>query len=90
MLHYKKIKTDGPYQLIEIQLETGRHHQIRVQLADLGAPIIGDNKYGYKRANRDQSIHLHCRYTSFVHPVKKEEIKITAPLPKDVIWDRFG
>ncbi len=90
LLHYNVIKTDGAYQLVEIQLQTGRHHQIRVQLAALGAPIIGDNKYGYKRANRDQSIHLHCRYTSFVHPVKEENVEITAPLPKDVIWDRFG
>lgn len=90
LLHYKVIQKSGDYKLIEIQLETGRHHQIRVQLADLGSPIIGDNKYGYKRANRDQSIHLHCRYTSFIHPVKKEELKITAPLPQDVIWDRFG
>lgn len=89
LLHYKVIKTDGAYQLIEIQLETGRHHQIRVQLSALGAPIIGDNKYGYKRANRDQSIHLHCRYTAFEHPVKKEPLQITAPLPDDVIWNRF-
>lgn len=90
LLHFKVIQKSGDYKLIEIQLQTGRHHQIRVQLADLGSPIIGDNKYGYKRSNRDQSIHLHCRYTSFVHPVKNEPIKITAPLPKDVIWDRFG
>jgi len=89
LLHYKVLKTDGAYKLIEIQLETGRHHQIRVQLAHLGSPIIGDNKYGYKRANRDQSIHLHCRYTAFEHPVKKEPVEIIAPLPKDVIWDRF-
>ena len=90
LLHYKVIKTDGAYQLVEVQLETGRHHQIRVQLAHLGAPIIGDNKYGYKRANRDKSIHLHCRYTSFVHPVKDEPLEIVAALPKDVIWDRFS
>ena len=89
LLQYKVIKTDGAYQLVEIQLETGRHHQIRVQLSELGAPIIGDNKYGYKRANRDQSIHLHCRYTSFKHPVKDEKLEITAPLPDDVIWNRF-
>ncbi len=88
-LQYKTIERSGDYQLVEIQLQTGRHHQIRVQLAHMGTPIIGDNKYGYKRANRDQSIHLHCRFTSFVHPVKKEPIALTAPLPKDVIWDRF-
>ena len=89
LLHYKVIKTSADYKLIEVQLETGRHHQIRVQLSHIGVPIIGDNKYGYKRANRDQSIHLHCRYTSFIHPVKNEQIEIVAPLPKDVIWERF-
>lgn len=89
VLHYKQIRQSGDYTLLEIQLETGRHHQIRVQLAHRGAPIIGDNKYGYKRSNRDQSIHLHCRSVAFEHPTKNETIQITAPLPDDVIWKRF-
>lgn len=87
ILHYKLLKTLDNYFLLEINLETGRHHQIRSQLSNIGSPIKGDLKYGFDRSNKDASIHLHARYISFIHPVKKEPITITAPLPKDPIWD---
>ncbi len=89
-LSYQVIKQVDKYQLVECNLETGRHHQIRVQLAALKAPIIGDNKYGYTRANRDKSIHLHCRSMSFEHPTTNEQVTIISPLPKDVLWDKFS
>lgn len=75
------------YNLLEINLETGRHHQIRCQLTTIGCHIKGDLKYGAKRSNKDSSIHLHARYLEFIHPVKKEPIKITAPVPKESIWE---
>ena len=87
ILHYKRLKTLHNYQLLEVNLETGRHHQIRVQLSKIGAPIKGDLKYGFARSNVDASIHLHARFISFVHPVKKEVVKISAPLPKDAVWN---
>lgn len=87
ILHYKVIKTLDNFYLLEIDLETGRHHQIRAQLAAIGCPIKGDLKYGFDRSNRDASISLHARTLQFVHPVKKENLKITAPLPKDALWD---
>ncbi|MEP1489463.1 MAG: RluA family pseudouridine synthase [Algibacter sp.] len=87
ILHYKLLKSLNNYHLLEINLETGRHHQIRTQLASIGSPIKGDLKYGFNRSNPDASIHLHARHISFIHPVKKEPINITAPLPKDAIWD---
>jgi 23S rRNA pseudouridine1911/1915/1917 synthase len=87
ILHYEIIKEMDNYYLIEVNLETGRHHQIRSQLSKIGSPIKGDLKYGFDRSNKDASIHLHARYISFIHPVKKEAIQITAPLPKDPIWD---
>lgn len=86
ILHYQVIKKLDNYTLLEIDLETGRHHQIRAQLAALGSPIKGDLKYGFPRSNKDGSIHLHARKIQFIHPVKKEEITITAPPSKDVIW----
>lgn len=86
-LHYKTIKKLDNYSLLEIDLETGRHHQIRCQLAAIGSPIKGDLKYGFNRSNKDGSIHLHARKISFTHPVSKENISIVAPLPKDPIWD---
>jgi len=89
-LTFQVIKQVEKYQLVECNLETGRHHQIRVQLSTLKAPIIGDNKYGYARANRDKSIHLHCRSMSFKHPTTNEQVTIIAPLPKDVLWDKFS
>ncbi|WP_346882502.1 RluA family pseudouridine synthase [uncultured Algibacter sp.] len=87
ILHYKIIKKLDNYVLLEINLETGRHHQIRVQLSSIGSPIKGDLKYGFDRSNKDASIHLHAKYIEFEHPVKKENITISAPLPKDPIWD---
>lgn len=87
ILHYKTLKALNNYYLLEINLETGRHHQIRAQLASIGCPIKGDLKYGFNRSNPDASIHLHARYIDFMHPVKKESINIIAPLPQDTIWE---
>lgn len=87
ILHYKRIKSLNNYHLLEVNLETGRHHQIRAQLSRIGSPIKGDLKYGFDRGNTNASIHLHARYISFVHPVKNEVINILAPLPKDAVWD---
>jgi 23S rRNA pseudouridine1911/1915/1917 synthase len=86
ILHYKTLKTLDNFYLLEIDLETGRHHQIRVQLASIGCPIKGDLKYGFDRSNKDASISLHARTLRFTHPVKKEELIITAPLPMDPLW----
>lgn len=86
MLNYRLLKKLENYYLLEIQLLTGRHHQIRAQLSAIGCIIKGDLKYGAKRSNPDGSIHLHARKLNFVHPVKKEKIEITAPLPDDVLW----
>ncbi|HAT3994159.1 TPA: RNA pseudouridine synthase [Elizabethkingia anophelis] len=86
-LHYKVIRTLDNYYLLEIDLETGRHHQIRAQLAKIGIPIKGDLKYGASRSNPDGGIHLHARKLSFIHPVTKEAIEIIAPTnPQDKIW----
>ena len=87
ILHYNIIKKLENYFLIEIDLETGRHHQIRTQLSYIGSAIKGDLKYGFPRSNKDGSISLHARKIKFIHPVSKEEIAITAPTPKDVIWN---
>ncbi len=87
ILHYKVIHELDNYSLFEINLETGRHHQIRTQLSKMGFPIKGDLKYGFSRSNKDASINLHSRQIEFVHPVKKEIIIITAPLPNDTIWN---
>ncbi|WP_438989183.1 RluA family pseudouridine synthase [Polaribacter sp.] len=86
ILHYSVLKNLDNYTLLEIDLETGRHHQIRTQLATIGCPIKGDLKYGFARSNKDGSISLHARKIEFVHPVSKEYIKITAPTPIDVVW----
>src|SRR5690606_24445898 len=85
--HYKVLKKLDNYYLIEVNLETGRHHQIRSQLASIGSPIKGDLKYGFDRSNPDASIHLHAREISFIHPVTNEIINITASLPNDAIWN---
>ena len=87
ILHYKTIKTLDNYFLLEVNLETGRHHQIRAQLSSIGSPIKGDLKYGFDRSNKDASISLHARNIKFIHPVSNIELDITAPLPKDAIWD---
>jgi 23S rRNA pseudouridine1911/1915/1917 synthase len=85
-LEYKIIKELTNYTALEIQLHTGRHHQIRAQLAAIGSPIKGDLKYGFDRSNPDGGIHLHARKLFFTHPVSKEVITIIAPTPDDVIW----
>lgn len=85
-LDYKVIKELNNYYALEINLHTGRHHQIRSQLSTIGSPIKGDLKYGFDRSNPDGGIHLHARKLSFVHPVKKEPVEIVAPVPDDVIW----
>ncbi|APG65255.1 RNA pseudouridine synthase [Tenacibaculum todarodis] len=87
ILHYQLLKKLDNYSLLEVDLETGRHHQIRVQLSAIGSIIKGDLKYGAKRSNKSGSIHLHARKIEFIHPVNKELIKVIAPTPKDPIWD---
>ena len=87
ILHYQIVKKLDNYTLLEIDLETGRHHQIRCQLSSIGSSIKGDLKYGAARSNKNGSIHLHARKINFIHPVSKEEINVEAPLPKDPIWD---
>ena len=87
MLSYKTVKVLDNYFLLEVDLHTGRHHQIRSQLSAIGSTIKGDLKYGADRSNRDGSIHLHARKLAFVHPVSKEAIAIEAKPPKDPIWD---
>ena len=85
-LEYSFLKKMKTYFLYEIKLITGRHHQIRAQLSHIGSPIKGDVKYGSKRTNKNGSISLHARKINFIHPIKKEKIIITAPLPKNGIW----
>jgi 23S rRNA pseudouridine1911/1915/1917 synthase len=86
-LDYKIIKELNNYFALEIQLHTGRHHQIRAQLSAINCPIKGDLKYGFDRSNADGGIHLHARKLFFDHPVSKEHINIVAPVPNDVIWN---
>lgn len=90
VLTYKVIALGDRYMLLEINLETGRHHQIRCQLAAIGCPIKGDLKYGAKRSNPDGGISLHARQIEFVHPVSKQSITITAPVPDDSLWQSFS
>ena len=89
ILRYKLIGHSQNYHLLEVDLQTGRHHQIRCQLAKMGCPIKGDLKYGSPRSNPDGSICLHARRVTFVHPVSKEVIDITAPLPSGNLWNGF-
>ncbi len=86
VLTYKTIAHGDHYTLVAINLETGRHHQIRCQLAAIGCPIKGDLKYGAKRSNPDGGISLHARQVEFIHPVSKQPIIITAPVPDDNLW----
>lgn len=88
-LRYKILGASKSFYLLEIELITGRHHQIRAQLAKVGCHIKGDLKYGSPRSNRDGGIHLHARRVEFVHPVSKEQLVLVAPPPKDQIWDMF-
>ncbi len=86
ILKYKTLTRSQNYSLIEINLLTGRHHQIRCQLGHIGCPIKGDLKYGAQRSNADGSISLLSRYVDFIHPVSKEHISLTSPLPEDNLW----
>jgi 23S rRNA pseudouridine1911/1915/1917 synthase len=87
ILSYTVVKALDTYFLLEINLQTGRHHQIRSQLSAIGSPIKGDLKYGFDRSNKDGSIHLHSRSLGFIHPVKKEEISLVASPPDDPLWN---
>ena len=89
ILRYKLIGHSQNYHLLEVDLQTGRHHQIRCQLAKMGCPIKGDLKYGSPRSNPDGSICLHARRVRFIHPVSKEMIDLTAPLPAGNLWNGF-
>lgn len=89
VLEYEQKIDSDRYYLIAVTLLTGRHHQIRCQLASIGCPIKGDIKYGAKRTNRDGSISLHARTISFLHPVKKEHLSFTAPVIADDLWHYF-
>lgn len=89
VLHYRLIGNSENYYLLEVDLKTGRHHQIRCQLAKIGCPIKGDLKYGFPRSNPDGSICLHARKVCFVHPVSKEQIVVTAPVPDGNLWKAF-
>ena len=86
-LDYKIIKELDSYFALEIDLHTGRHHQIRAQLAAIGCPIKGDLKYGFDRSNPDGGIHLHARKLVFIHPVSKENLEIVAPTPNNSVWN---
>ncbi|MCH4148685.1 MAG: RluA family pseudouridine synthase [Prevotella sp.] len=90
VLKYREICHTDNYHLLEVQLMTGRHHQIRCQLAAMGCPIKGDLKYGAQRSNPDGSISLLARRVEFTHPVSKEQIKVEAPLPNDNLWQAIG
>lgn len=88
-LHYTKVASSDNYHLLEIILETGRHHQIRAQLAGMGWVIKGDRKYGARRTNKNGGISLHARRVSFIHPVRKERVEVVAPYPKMDIFPVF-
>ena len=90
VLRYRTIGQTDRYQLVEVELLTGRHHQIRCQLSTLGMPIRGDLKYGAKRSNPDGSISLLSHHVEFIHPVSKQEIVLDSPLPDDKIWQNIA
>ncbi|MDR2621640.1 MAG: RluA family pseudouridine synthase [Dysgonamonadaceae bacterium] len=87
VLTYRLIAQSERYYLLEIDLKTGRHHQIRCQLAKIGCPVKGDLKYGFNRSNPNGGISLHARKVGFIHPVSKKEIEIVAPAPEEKIWE---
>ena len=89
ILNYRLIGRSQNYFLLEVDLKTGRHHQIRCQLAKIGCPIKGDLKYGFPRSNPDGSICLHARHVSFIHPVSKKLIELDAPVPEGNLWNGF-
>lgn len=88
-LTYRTLCRSDNYTLLEVELKTGRHHQIRCQLAHIGAPIKGDLKYGARRSNPDGGISLHARQVSFIHPVSRQPIEVVAPVPADALWQYF-
>ena len=88
-LHYKITGSTNNYYFLEIELITGRHHQIRCQLGHIGSPIKGDLKYGFARSNKGGGIHLHARQISFMHPVKQVPVNVIAKPPNDALWDEF-
>ena len=88
-LIYQLAAQSKDYHLVEVELITGRHHQVRAQLASIGCPIKGDLKYGFDRSNPDGSIHLHARQVEFIHPVSNKEINVIAPVPADNLWEVF-
>jgi len=88
-LSYKIIASADNYYLLEIDLHTGRHHQIRSQLSKIGMPVKGDLKYGFSRSNPDGGISLHARKVEFIHPVKKEKVTVVAEPPEDALWNYF-
>ncbi len=90
VLNFRHIGSTDNYQLLEVQLLTGRHHQIRCQLSAMGCPIKGDLKYGAQRSNPDGSISLLARKVEFVHPVSKQPISVVSPLPNDPLWHQAG
>lgn len=89
ILEYRLLAKSDDYYLLEVDLKTGRHHQIRAQLSAIGSPIRGDLKYGFPRSNPDASISLHARKVAFEHPVSHEKLEIVAPAPQEVLWDYF-
>ena len=89
VLDYRVLADGDNYHILEVRLLTGRHHQIRCQLAAMGCPIRGDLKYGFPRSNPDGSISLLSRHLEFVHPVSKQEVALDAPLPSDVLWKKI-
>jgi 23S rRNA pseudouridine1911/1915/1917 synthase len=90
ILDYELIASSDRYHLLQIHLHTGRHHQIRCQLAKMGCPIKGDLKYGAPRSNPDGSISLHARHLTIEHPVSHEQISITAPVPNNSLWQEIS
>jgi 23S rRNA pseudouridine1911/1915/1917 synthase len=88
-LHYKLICSSDRFHLLAVTPNTGRHHQIRLQLSAIGSPIKGDLKYGSDRSNKDGSIHLHARKIEFIHPIKKEVVSFEAPVPDEQLWNVF-
>ncbi|HKM95020.1 MAG TPA: RNA pseudouridine synthase [Prolixibacteraceae bacterium] len=90
ILNYRLLGSSDKYHLLEIELVTGRHHQIRAQLASIGCRIKGDMKYGFPRSNPNGGIYLHARKIEFMHPVSKEPVQITAQTPSDALWDYFS
>lgn len=89
ILDYRVIGKSDRYYLLEVHLHTGRHHQIRCQLANIGCPIRGDLKYGARRSNPDGGISLHARHIEFVHPVSHITVSVTAPVPDEGVWKAF-